>query len=254
MVVADVLKETASKEVWGLRLLRNLEWKRFEMLCAGALEAAGYLVWSTVIENDDVVDLVVSSPNPADGGKRTAVRCLSFDGSVVGIGDVRAIAGLVDRGLFANAIVITAGVFSPEAMAYAEEKDERVILLEGPEFLSRIMSLSRDTRDALFEETIEGDYATPTCPSCGKAMVRGAAADGLGGEGQWRCFDSGNGECRVLFPVIDPGIAYPPVVEVAPPKKGWILTVRRSTGEEERYTIRDLMDRCFGGRRSDTAA
>ena len=71
VMVVDALREKASKEVWSLKLLRKLEWKRFELLCAGALKAAGYVVWSTVIDHEEQIDLVISSPNPADGGKKT---------------------------------------------------------------------------------------------------------------------------------------------------------------------------------------
>jgi restriction system protein len=71
----------------------------------------------------------------------------------------------VGRGIF-----LTTSTFTKEARAFADANP--IQLLDGPAFLKKIQDLPFAAQSALLSFAFSGDYATPSCASCGIKMVK----------------------------------------------------------------------------------
>jgi restriction system protein len=100
----------------------------------------------------------------------------------------------VDTGVF-----LATGSFTQEAVEFA--KEHRIALGNGEQFLGKLKALSENARRQLLDIAIEGDWTTPSCPSCGTKMV---LRNG-GGKSFWGC--ASFPRCRRTFPLRDAGEA-----------------------------------------------
>lgn len=69
----------------------------------------------------------------------------------------------------AKGIFIASHDFTAEAIQFA--RGNPIDLVSGQKLLDMIWHLPVDARDRLLAIATEGDYTTPTCPSCGVKMV-----------------------------------------------------------------------------------
>ena len=174
-----------------MELLRSLEWKRFEELVAMVFEVTGFATELTRVGADGGVDISVFKPGDA---KPTAVvQCKAWNKYVVGVKPVRELFGVmaaegVGKGYFA-----ATGKYTEEARAFVEGKPIR--LLTGEDIVERIGKLPGDKRRRLYERAVEGDYMTPSCPKCGRKLVRRVSRKGRSEGGEfWGC--PGFPKCR----------------------------------------------------------
>jgi len=152
---------------WSLEVLRSLEWKRFETVCAEYFKLNGYVAKETDFGPDGGIDIWIYK----EGVEKPLgiVQCKAWNVYKVGVKEVRELYGVmaseeVPRGWF-----MATGVFTDEATAFAENKKLR--LFSGELFLSAILKLSPEKQQDLLAIAVEGDYRTPTCPQCGVKMV-----------------------------------------------------------------------------------
>lgn len=179
-------------EHWSVELLRRLEWKRFELLCAAyygqrefRVEGSGYA---------------------ADGGGEAKLYfralakpvallvCRASGGRPVGVKAVRELSAAMAASGVAKGIFHCAGDYTNEAKAYARE--HRIQLVTGAQLVEQIASLPEAVQRALLELTTAGDYTTPTCPSCGEKMVMCSSERG----DFWGC--STHPKCRATLPPV----------------------------------------------------
>ena len=147
---------------WTPELLKCLEWRRFEELCAAYFEALGFRA--------DVADSGIALY--AQGAERASIiaQCRPWDAYRVGIKPVRALHGAMSAGNVAEGMLMTSGKFTQEARAYAGKG--KISLVDGEELLAKISALVPEKALALLELATRGDYLTPTCPSCAIKMVQ----------------------------------------------------------------------------------
>lgn len=178
---AEEDEEPESPRCWSLEVLRSLEWKRFETVCAVYLRMIGLEPEETRIGADGGVDIRVYRP-----GKEKPVgivQCKAWSSYKVGVKPVRELYGVMAAEGITTGKFITSGEFTREALEFAEGKKLR--LISGERFLAAIRKLSEEKQQALLEEALEGDYRTPTCPQCGiKMKVRQGRN---GGRQFWGC-------------------------------------------------------------------
>jgi restriction system protein len=112
--------------------LRAMSWTDFEMLVEDAYRRQGWQTDRTGGHGaDGGVDILLRR-----NGAVTAVQCKKWTTQVVGVGPVRERLGaLPDHGA-ATGIFVTAGRFTPEAIAYAERRG--LELVDGPALLALI--------------------------------------------------------------------------------------------------------------------
>jgi restriction system protein len=172
------------KPTWTRGLLSELEWKRFEDVVAAYSQELGYEAVTTRVGADGGVDVkLFQSGNPQPV---MIIQCKAWDAYKVGIKPVRELFGVMAADKVANGAFFTTGEFTAEAEEWA--RDKNLDLVNGREFLSRIGQLPPTTQNKLLIVATEGDYTTPTCPSCNVKMILRTATKGANaGSEFWGC-------------------------------------------------------------------
>jgi restriction system protein len=162
------LQEPTLKTEWSLELLRSLEWHRFELLCRAYFEKRGYISKTTRFGADGGVDILLY--REGSDAPEALVQCKAWNAYKVGIKPVRELLGVM---LIENAkrgALVTSGTFTREAHNLAEQV-EALHLIGGKDLLQRIADLGEEKSSELLRVATEGDFTTPTCPSCGVKMT-----------------------------------------------------------------------------------
>jgi restriction system protein len=170
--------------IWDLTLLQRLEWKRFGEVCEKFYRLKGIScqpVSPALAYGPDLLLQQAGTESPT-----ALVKCKPWShpphGERVIIETVGRMSGL----RIGKAFIFTPGQFDQDAVRLARES--RVTLIDGPMFLAMINRLPARQREMLLVFAARGDYATPTCPSCGRKMRR-IIMDQANAKG-WRCSDS----------------------------------------------------------------
>jgi restriction system protein len=129
---------------WTPELLKQLEWRRFEELCAAYFEMVGQ-------------------------SAAVLVHCEPWNAHRVGIKPVRALRGAMTAGNVGEGVLVTSGKFTQEARDFAGK--EQISLIDGVELVGKITALLPEKALALLKLATQGDYQTPTCPACTVKMI-----------------------------------------------------------------------------------
>jgi restriction system protein len=160
---------------WSPELLKQLEWRRFEELCAAYYEALGFTTQITGAGTQAGVDIVMREKG-ADG-KSSIARCKAWDAYRVGVRAVRETRHAMGAAKIADGVLLTAGRFTREAVNLAAQ--ESIRLVDGPALLEKIAALPPEKALELLKFATQGDFLTPTCPFCSiKMLSRQSTKDG----------------------------------------------------------------------------
>jgi len=160
---------------WSLELLRRIEWKRFELLCAEYFRALGERVETIDHGADGGLDARVYANDSTV--MEYAIQCKAWNG-MVGVKPIRELFSIMAHESAGKGIFMTTSTFSDEGKLFAVEHKDKLFLIDGEKFLSMLLKLSEDKRKRLLAFATEGDYTTPTCASCGSKMVRKTGKNG----------------------------------------------------------------------------
>jgi restriction system protein len=166
---------------WTLELLKRIEWRRFEELYVAYFQALGFRAQAVPSRADGGADISLA----AEGSESASilVRCKAWDTYTVGIQPLRALRAAMTSGKYAEGVFVTSGRFTREARDYAAR--EQIHLIDGPELLGKIGGLVPEKALALLKFTTQGEFLTPTCPSCGIKMISRKSTPG--GRNFWAC-------------------------------------------------------------------
>ena len=174
----------SSLKTWSLELIRKLEWKRFEMLCAGFYEAKGYRPQTTRTGADGGIDILLyRKAGPEVFG---IVQCKAWNTQPVGVKPARELYGVKAAENMPLAVFITSCDYTEDAKTFAHGK--ALQLITGDKLLKLLMDLPEQVSSGLLRRVTDGDYTTPTCPSCDLKMVRRKTGKGpFVGREFWGC-------------------------------------------------------------------
>lgn len=176
---------------WSLDVIRDIEWKRFEDLCQKFYETSGIRSETTALGPDGGIDILLYQD---DTGKPTAiVQCRAWGEHLVGVRPIRELLGVMTHEKIGKAFFMTSGHFANDAKMLASSN--RITLIDGDMLLIMIRRLPAAAQKGLLEFATEGDYMTPTCPSCGIKMKH--AAGKSGNPDFWACHNYPR--CRQKF-------------------------------------------------------
>src|SRR5947207_651460 len=147
---------------WSLELLRRLEWRRFEELCAAYYEVA---------EGADKPPSVV--------------QCKPSSVYTVGIKPVRELRAAMAAAGVPQGVLVACGTFTSEAKEFS--RGESIQLIDGGELLRKIGALAPEQGQALLRLATAGDSSTPTGPGCGIKMT--ARTSSTEGRKFWGCLN-----------------------------------------------------------------
>lgn len=153
---------------WTLDALKELEWKRFELLCARYYEVMGFKSETIRCGADGGIDIKLFHTDPSK--PIAIVQCKAWNSSQVGVAPVRELLGVMTSQKVARGIFLTTSSFTKDATAFAGANP--IKLLDGSGFLQKIQDLPEFAKLDLLNFAFAGDYSTPTCASCGVKMVR----------------------------------------------------------------------------------
>lgn len=176
-------------------LLRRMEWRRFEIVCAEYLRCLNYEVLETGFGAKDAVDLEVFLPGK--GELMSVVKCVAGS-RPVDIGAVRALLDTMKRRRVGEGMMFAVCGFTRRAERFAAR--HRVALVSGETLCSRIRGLDAETQSSMVSVATSGDYTTPTCPTCGvKLVLRRRSRSRPGRREFWGCMNFPR--CKVTFPL-----------------------------------------------------
>jgi restriction system protein len=159
---------------WNPELLKQLEWRRFEEVCAAYYETLGFAVGTSGAGTPAGVDIVIRDK---DAKTQSIARCKAWDAYRVGPKAVRELRRAMNAAKIADGMLLTSGRFTYDAVNLAAQ--EGIRLIDGAAFLERIAALAPDKALALLQFATQGDFLSPTCPSCSIKMIsRQSTRDG----------------------------------------------------------------------------
>lgn len=186
-----------------LTSIRSLSWREFEALVAEAYRRQGYTVTHIGGDGPDGgIDLILKK----DSNCRI-VQCKQWRADKVGVRVAREIFGVMTAQHAQGAVVITSGLFTQEAKAFAHGKS--IDLIEGQELADLVRSVQvrhspssplhvvAGTDTTVHEANPSGVSAISepskthpkiSCPQCGAVMMLRTAQRGThAGEQFWGC-------------------------------------------------------------------
>lgn len=168
-----------------LESLKAVEWKDFEYLVSEAYRRQGYQVsFSLGRGADGGVDLELWK-----GGRTSLVQCKQWRTLAVVASMVRQLFGIMTAEKADEAIIVTSGRFTNEAVNFAQGKP--IQLVDGPRLLQLVKRGQERTLDSRSDGNLKGQAAAPpSCPKCGKPMILKTARRGQNaGNKFWGCQD-----------------------------------------------------------------
>ncbi|TMH29293.1 MAG: hypothetical protein E6H63_07310 [Betaproteobacteria bacterium] len=155
------------KRRWSAQLLKQLEWRRFEELCVAYFQARGYKASVERSGTHAGIDIHLAAQGAPQAS--LVVQCKAWDAYRIGIKAARALQGAMAAAGLAEGVLVTAGRFTQEAADYARQQN--IKLIDGAALLAAIGALAPETALALLKFATQGDFLTPTCPSCALKMI-----------------------------------------------------------------------------------
>jgi len=165
----------------GLGALSDLSWRQFELLVGKAFRRRGYSVAETGSGGaEGGFDLVLKKE-----GKTYLVQCKQWRAIKLGVNTVRELHGVMAAHGATGGFVVTSGVFTEEAQAFAA--GQNITLMDGKALHVLISGVSvpgRGMRNPLSMLTT----GAPFCPVCQSRMVMRKATRGTHvGKQYWGC-------------------------------------------------------------------
>lgn len=152
---------------WGAAVFNAIEWRRFEAVCEALFMQAGFATRTQSHGADGGVDVWLHSRHAQ--GPVSVVQCKHWSSRQVGVKEVREFFGVMASHQLKRGTYATTSTFSADAVAFA--KRNGIHLLDGTGLLKLIATRTPEQQQALLDVAFEGDYARPTCASCGIKMV-----------------------------------------------------------------------------------
>lgn len=148
-------------------LIRELEWKRLELLVSLYFNATGLRAECTRIGADGGIDVVLYQP----GEERPSsyVQCKAWGSEFVGVTLMRELFGVMAADKVAQGVFVTTSDFTPDARAFGTTN--KITLITTRDLVDRFGKLPTDVRGRILGEVTAGDYTTPTCPACDRKMI-----------------------------------------------------------------------------------
>lgn len=156
--------------------LNGMSWQHFEALVGEAFRRKGYAVIETGGGGaDGGIDLALKKE-----GEIFLVQCKQWKAYKVGVDVVRELYGVMAAKGATGGFVVTSGVFTDEAKAFAS--GQNITLIDGKALHALIRGVSVPASNPTQAAT------TPTCPICQSTMLKRTAKRGANmGNDFWGC-------------------------------------------------------------------
>lgn len=169
------LSETLQRPTsWSLKVIQEIEWKRFEDLAAAYYLEKGILARTTSLGADGGIDIKLYQDNT--NNPTSLIQCKAWNSKQIGVKEVREFLGVLTHEKISKGFFMSTGKFTEDAKRIA--KSNKVNLITGEMFLSMILRLNEASQRKLLKLATAGDYKTPSCSACGLKMVKRSSKRG----------------------------------------------------------------------------
>jgi len=165
---------------WTRALLKHLDWRRFEETCAAYFETLGFTARVTLSATGPA-DIALCAPG--SDAPSVLLHCRAWDAYRIGIKPLHALRAAMAAAGIGEGLLASPSRFTQEAEAFAAK--ENIKLVDGATFLARLAELPPEQALALLKFATQGDFLTPTCPSCSIKMTSRKSTQG--GRKFWGC-------------------------------------------------------------------
>lgn len=167
--------------------LDGMSWREFEMLVGEAFRLQGYQVIETGGSGPDGgIDLVLSK-----GTEKFLVQCKQWKAFKVSVTVVRELYGVMAAKGAAGGFVVTSGMFTEDATAFASGRNIKLIdggLLHGLIRQVRTARIAENGSLGTVNTSVPKPDINPACPACGANMkMRSAKRGANAGNLFWGC-------------------------------------------------------------------
>ena len=161
--------------------LNNMSWQQFEALVGEAFRRKGYAITETGGGGaDGGIDLALKKE-----GETFLVQCKQWKATKVGVTTVRELYGVMAANGVTGGFVVTSGVFTDEARAFAI--GQNIELMDGKALHALIRGVTVPSKPAPVLKAVAA-ASEPACPVCQSAMVKRTAKRGANlGNAFWGC-------------------------------------------------------------------
>jgi restriction system protein len=161
--------------------LNAMSWQKFEALVGEAFRRNGYTVTETGGGGaDGGIDLALKKE-----GETFLVQCKQRKATKVGVTTVRELYGVMAAKGATGGFVVTSGVFTDDARAFAAGRN--IELIDGEALHALIRGVKAPVKPVLVPQAIRTTNA-PACPVCQSPMVQRQAKRGANaGNAFWGC-------------------------------------------------------------------
>jgi restriction system protein len=153
---------------WSLQLIKDIEWKKFEELSTAYYLEKGIRAEATSFGADGGIDIKLYQDD--SGSPTSIVQCKAWNSWQVGVKQIREFLGVMTHEKIPKGFYMTSGEYSDDAKKTATANG--ITLINGEMLLMMIKRLPEEAQKKLLALATEGDYTTPSCPSCGVKMVK----------------------------------------------------------------------------------
>lgn len=176
-------------------LLRRMEWRRFEIVCAEYLRCLGYEVMERGYGRRQGFDLEVGLPGERQPSH--LVKCYGRS-RPAGVAPLKDFHTAMRERRVAEGMAFSICGFTRRAERFAAA--HRIALLSGEAMCAQIARFDDETRSAMIKVATSGNYTTPMCPACGiRLVLRRKRRTGAGRGEFWGCVNYPR--CRVKLPL-----------------------------------------------------
>ncbi|GJL81271.1 MAG: hypothetical protein DHS20C01_09050 [marine bacterium B5-7] len=166
-------------------LLRAMEWRRFEIVCAEYLRCLGHEVMEERFPRVDAVGINILS---SGSSRLFSVSGCVATGEPVDGSYISAFVKTMEKRRVIEGMVFSVCGFTTRAARFAER--HRIAVVDGELLCSRVNTFDLQMRTAMIDVATDADYTTPTCPTCGIKMVLRRKAGSKPGQGEfWGCMN-----------------------------------------------------------------
>ena len=151
-----------------LELLHEIEWKRFEELCAAYFSSAGFDSQTQSHGADGGIDIRLYLKGKPEQ-VMNVVQCKAW-AKPVGIKPMRELLGVIVASKAPRGTFVSLSGFHPDAETFA--RTNRIFPMDGNALLEGMLKRPLQEQLHLLSVATAGEYMTPTCASCGIKMVQ----------------------------------------------------------------------------------
>jgi len=177
---------------WTLALLQELEWQRFEQLCAGFFQALGFEAREHARGPDRGLELHLHRRGSEEC--QAIVYCKSWHARQVGVDRIRVLYDLMAENRVARGCYLINTNYAQEAIDFAAGTGLHLLDVQG--VLAQIHLLPDQQQQFLLDRITDGDYRTPSCHACRQKMNLHRNA----GQAIWRCSTYPACKYRLIVP------------------------------------------------------